>query len=140
LSIFPFLNGPSDSSTIAQKQIPREYAWDFNLNDFILIDGKPVIVEGIEAIKVWVYKALSTQRYRYLAYSWDHGHEFERLIGNTPVSKQALQSEASRYVQEALQMNTYIKSIKDMNASVTDDKISLAFTIVTDYGEAAINV
>ena len=31
------------------------------------------IVEGNEAIKIWIYKALQTPRYQYVIYSWDYG-------------------------------------------------------------------
>ena len=45
--------------------IPKEYGIDFNTGQ---LTGR--IVEGIEAIKVWVWLCLRTQRFRYPIYSW----------------------------------------------------------------------
>lgn len=142
MSIFPFLDGDIQIENSLQSNelsIPKEYAWDFENNDFILKDGRFVIVEGLEAIKIWIYKTLKIQRYRYLAYSWNYGHELENLIGST-FTKQAIQSEAKRYLEEALLINPYIKAIKDLKAEIVGDALKLDFTVATDYGEVSINV
>ena len=83
---FPFV-GASDATiqaATANQDLPlfKEFAWDFD-NDCFLYDksGKHILLEGTEAIKVWVYKALATERYTYLAYSWQYGIEIKPFIG-----------------------------------------------------------
>ena len=66
----PFIAGPqSDNLTKASHKTFREFAWDFERNDFIRDDnGQYIILEGNAALKVWIYKCLMTERYRYRAY------------------------------------------------------------------------
>lgn len=141
-SIFPFLEDTENIKTTFAIEIPREYAWDFSTNNFRLVNGKVQIVEGVEAIKIKVYKALMTQRYRYPIYSWDYGHELEDLIGQG-YSKELTEAEAKRLVEEALKEyfdKGWITEIKDFETSFLGDELSISFTIVTPYGEEQINV
>lgn len=141
-SIFPFIDASVTDNTATETETPKEYAWDFEKNEFQLVDGKVQIVEGLEAIKIKVYKALITQRYRYLIYSWDYGSEFEQLIGKN-YSKELTEAEAKRFTEEALKVyfdKGWITAIKDFKISFSGDELSITFTIETPYGEANINV
>ena len=46
----------------------REYAYDFENNCLLLRDGNTYLVEGNEALRIWIFKALTTERFRYTAY------------------------------------------------------------------------
>lgn len=128
-----------DSSATEDLPLIQEYAWDFSRNDFVLKDGKFQVVTGDEAVKVWVWKALHTERYKYLGYSWDFGHEFESLIGSG-LSTEAMESECKRYVNEALSVNPYIESISNIEVSIDGAVITAEFTVNTLYGEVNMNV
>ena len=39
------------------------------------------IVEGLDAIEMWVHLALRTKRYEWLIFSWDYGEELLILSG-----------------------------------------------------------
>ena len=59
----------------------KEYAWDFvEADDFLFTNGRNTVVTGVEAVKVWAWKALQTPKGRYKAYSWNFGNELEALI------------------------------------------------------------
>lgn len=117
----------------------KEYAWDFEKNDFILQDGKFVVLEGKEALKIWIYKAIKTSRYKYLAYSWEYGSEFEDIQGGT-FDNEAIESECRRMLEECLSTNRYVNSIDSLEVNFTDNILSLNATINTVYGEVDINV
>lgn len=117
----------------------KEYAWDIENNKFILEDGKFKIVEKDEALKIWIWKALKTVRYRYIAYSWNYGQEYETLIGKG-LSAAALKLEVERYIKEAILINPYIKDIYNLNIVVDGSKLNIDFTVSTVYGEVDINV
>jgi len=140
-NIFPFLDVPPEAEQEVAGELPlfREYGWNAEKGDFTMKDGNPVELEGREALRVWIYKALVTERFRYLAYTWDYGSELERLIGST-FSARAKQSEAERYVREALLMNPYIVDIKDMEVSFEGDTLQVQFTAATVYGEVNVVV
>jgi hypothetical protein len=137
--IFPFMNVPSTVGT--KKELPffREYAWDFELNSMILVNGIPQVVEGREALKVWMYKALSTPRYRYLGYTWNYGSELEQLIGSS-FTPAAVQTEAERYVREALLVSPYIRAVPKVSVVLESDCLSIQVQVDTVYGEVKVNV
>ena len=102
-------NWPSDvNREITEEQkIPREYGVDFDTGQ---LTGE--IVEGLEAIKVWIWLVLQTPRYRYYIYTWDHGNEFEDLIGKG-YTEEYMNTEIYRMTEECLLMNEDIQSISD---------------------------
>ncbi len=119
--------------------IPKEYAWDFKNNKFLLNDGKFIIVEGIEAIKIWIYKALNTANSRYKAYTTSYGSNLEALVG-TRYSIALIESESKRLVWDCISLNSHIKSITDFTVDVTNDILTVDFKAATDQGEVVINV
>lgn len=141
MSIFPAVEeGQAEEvQEIADSVVLREYAWDFIRNDFIFENGRQKVAEGLEALKIWAYKALVTERYKYLAYSWDYGQEIANLIGSN-ISSDFVKSEVKRYIEEAFSVNPHIKGIKNLSTAIEEDKISVDFTILSDLGEVGINV
>lgn len=139
---------PSDSNSItvtsassSDSDLPtfKEYAWDFDNDDFIIEDGELVILEGDEALKVWIYKALKTQRYRYLAYSFNYGNEFESLI-NKGYDKDLVVSELKRLIEQCLLVNKYIKSVDSVDIELEDDKLIGTIYITTVYSSIEMEV
>ena len=129
----------SDSNSSNDIVLIKEYAWDFDKNEFILQDGKFIVVTGNEAIKVWAWKALHTERYNYMAYSWNFGHEFESLVGSG-LPREAIESECKRFITEALSVNQYINNVLNIQINMEDSIISADFTINTPYGEVNMSV
>lgn len=118
----------------SEYEMPREYQIDFTTGN---LTGN--IVDGIEALKTWVYLTLHTSRYRHIIYSWDYGNELEDLLGQS-FTQEYLNTEIPRLLEESLLINPHIKSITDVNVTLNQDKLSGSFKINTDYGEADINV
>lgn len=140
MNLFPFV-GDIDVPRGTGEELPlaREYKWDFENGEFTLQDGKFIIVEGIEAIKVWVYKALKIAKNRYLIYSDRYGHDLEKLIGRQQNSG-LIKSLGQRYLRECLLVNPYIINVKNISADFEKDILKLSFIIETVYGEADIVV
>lgn len=119
--------------------IYKEVAWDFENNRPILRDGNFKIVEKDEALKVWIYKALKTERFRYGIYSWDYGSEIESLI-NKGFTVDLIKSEVERFITEALSLNEYIISINNVDVNFIDDLLTANVEITTVYGEVQMSV
>lgn len=137
--IFPFLDIEITESTDSELPLFKEYDWDFSRNDFKLNNGKFEIVTGAEAIKIWIYKALSIERYKYTAYSFDFGQEFTSLIGETN-SIGVVKSEVERYINEALLINPYIIGISNVVIEIDGANLMLDLIVNTIYGEVSLNV
>ena len=117
----------------------REVAWDFSAGTPIFSGGRPLIVSGAEAVKVWIWKAIKTARYRHDIYTWDFGCEAEELVGQnfTPAVKE---SEAARYIQEALTPNPYITGVRQVEVSFNGTQLTVGCAVSTIYGEVEVHV
>lgn len=132
---FPFeVEDEEDTAVDVEQKTPVEYEIDFKTGQ---LTGK--IVSGAEAIRVWIWLALNTIRYRYVIFSWDYGSEIENLIGRS-YSEEYLNSEIPELIRDCLLVNKDITDIKDVNITMQADKISGSFIAITNYGEVEVNV
>lgn len=138
MSIFPFIN--PDTASKSRQELPmfREYAYDFENQRMKLRDGKTYLVEGNEALRIWIYFALGTARYRYMAYDRAFGSEIEDKLIGQPMGDQLIQMELERYITEALMCNPYIQELSDFDFDVLQDGIRVSFQCRTIYGSDRI--
>lgn len=113
-----------------EESIPVEYGIDFETGQ---LTGKKVY--GLDAIKVWIWNALATSRYRYQHHSWEYGHELENLIGTTN-DIDYISASARGMIEECLKVNHHIKGIDDFQCKNDgQDKITCSFRVITDLGD-----
>lgn len=133
--MFPFEIGDDDAELEEKEEIPyREYEIDFRTGQ---LTGR--IAEGTDAIKAWIFLALRTERYRFQQFSWDYGSELEELIGESADSEY-VGMQAERMITDCLMQNGHISGISGLSAEVRDEKVTVRFTVETDYGEVTVNV
>lgn len=113
---------------------PKEYGIDFSTGE---LTGD--IVKGEEAVKVWIWLALNTPRYRHVIYSWDWGSEFEDLIGKG-YSREHIEIEAQRMAEDALSTVPYVLGTKDVITDIQGDVLTCKVTAITSIGEVIIDV
>jgi len=138
MNLLPMIQ-PKTVETETEQPMYREVKWDFENNCPIYKNGEPVMVEGKEAVMVWAWNALHTERFRYEIYTWNYGNETDSLIGQN-FSEELKQSESARYVKECLLINPYITDVKNIEVNFDDKTLSIKGTLVTIYGEVNINV
>lgn len=139
MSLFPFISNAAEVKVDNTFPLYKEVAWDFKRNIPIIEKRDFKIVEGNEAIKVWVYKALLTPRYQYSIYTWNYGSELLSLIGKA-YTPQLTKSEAKRYIEEALKINPYILEVNVLDTDFKDGVLSASIKIVTIYGESEVTI
>lgn len=138
MNLFPFINPPNEDKKSQTLPLYREIAWDFNNNTPIIENGDFKIVEGNEAIKIWIYKAILTARYEFAIYSWDYGSELRELLGKK-YSNALTKEEAKRYIKEALIINNYILDVDVRDVKFTYDLLEIDLKVKTIYGESEVN-
>lgn len=135
--LYPYIL--SDSSVLDNNnELPifKEIAWDFR-RDKPLIDKNTkdfIIVEKDEALKVWIYKTIKIARYRFLIFTDDYGTELEELVGKK-YTKGYTESEATRFIKEALNINQYITKINKIDANFKGDLLTIYLNVDTIYNE-----
>ena len=131
---FPFLNTvrPNDTSSLP---LFKTYAFDFDKNDFIYENDKHILLEGNDALKVWIIKALKTERFAFLAYSWKYGTNHKRFIGKV-MSVGERKSELRREIIECLVVNPYIRSVNKVEfvEEKLNREVYLNIELTTIYG------
>ena len=139
MSIFPMID-PQAAETEQARALPlcKEAAWDFERDVPLFRGGEPVAAEGKEALKVWIWRALRTPRFKYEIYTWAYGSEFESLLGQA-CSDAVKTAEAPRYLRECLLTNPYITAVKDIAVTFEGARLTVEGTAVTVYGEVNFN-
>ena len=139
MSLFPFISNTDEVKIDNSFPLYREVAWDFDNNIPVLENSDFKIVEGNQAIKVWIYKALLTPRYEYSIYSWDYGSELMDLIGKA-YTPSLTKEEAKRYIKEALLINPYILEVNVVDTSFNSGILGADIKLLTIYGESEVMI
>lgn len=136
MSIFPFIDaGQTETAEDAELPVLKEYAFDYEKNELLLDErGCTYLVEKNEALRIWVFKALTTQRYHHTAYSFAFGAEFEeQLIGHS-LNAEIVRLELERFIVEALMVNPYIKRLDNFVFKNTFSGMKVSFDCTSVYG------
>lgn len=139
MSILPsFLKELSDTKTIKEDdsqvvKMPKEYGIDFTTGQ---LTGK--IVEGLEAIKVWIWLCMHTERFRHAIYSADYGTSLEQYIGHM-LSDEYINTDCESEISDALLINEYVESIEDFEAVRNSDSLNISFRVVTKFGSIEVD-
>ena len=137
----PFMSVTAATDNVANNlDEMREYAYDFEKMEFIYDEeGNHVIVTRNEALKIWITKALLTERYRYRAYFDDYGMEIEHFIG-TVTNDGLARNELYRYVEEGLLVNPYIKNVLAVDITQEKKSVQLTVAVTTVYGDLTVGL
>ena len=142
-SFYPFIGSPEDYEFEVSNELPllKELAFDFESGEFIIdeVSGDIKVVTGKEALRIWIYKAIFTNRYVHEVYSWDYGTELATLIGQR-FSRGLTESEAFRFISEALLINPYIDDVINNKITFSGDILHINITVISRYGEVIFNV
>lgn len=135
-----FLNDFSDEEQ--ELEIFREYAIDFKTGEYLRGENNDVItLEKNEAVKVWIYKALKTERFRHFIYSSSYGSELREHIG-TVYNKSIKDALMINEIKDCLLVNPYILECYDFNITYDEDTTisNINFTVLTVYGHVEMEV
>ncbi|WP_433614864.1 DUF2634 domain-containing protein [Paenibacillus cellulositrophicus] len=106
----------------------RTYSLDFDTGE---VGGR--IIDGQEALRQWIRKAILTARYRYLIYDSQYGCELESLLGQD-ISHQLLKSEITRVITEAILADDRVTSVEQFAIVRDGDRLFVTFTVRTSEG------
>ncbi len=143
MSIFPFIDasGVTDTKKVTDLPLLKEYAYDYAKNELLLDEnGCTYLVEGNAALRIWIFKALTTARFRHVAYSPAFGEEYEdQLIGHS-MNREIVKSEMKRYITEALMVNPYIKKLENFNFETSSWGMKVTFDCTSIYGKETVPI
>ena len=137
--LFPLIDTP-DLGSAASGALPlaREVAWDFSRDQPIWRSGRPVYVTGADAVLMWAWNCIRTERFAHDVFTSDYGQDLSGLIGQL-YGDAVRRSEAIRKIREALMINPYITAVDQINASFEGSWLHISFNLMTIYGEVRVH-
>lgn len=102
----------------------------------VLIGDSKGYIDGIESLKQFIYKVLSTEKYEYPIYSFNYGVEFESLLGK---DYDYVKIELKRRIEECLLEDERINSVVNFEFDKNEDSLNVKFDVNSIYGEFIIN-
>lgn len=141
MSIFPFIDAANTDANITTEELPmlKEYAYDYETNELLLDEnGCTYLVEGNEALRIWIFKALITERFHYTAYSHAFGSEFQDQLAGRSMNGDIVKLEMERFIVEALMVNPYIKRLDNFVFENTFAGMIVSFDCTSIYGMATM--
>ena len=141
----PFVALESTENTTTTEELPllEEYAWDFNKNCYSKdVNGNLKTVYENEALKIWIYKMLKCERYRYNVYCHgayndicNYGVYLEEYIGKNPNNEKTA-GMIKKEIREAILANPYIEKIDYLEiGEIKHEKLTLNLGITSIYGK-----
>ena len=117
--------------------LPRmvEVAVDFNTGQPLMeANGGFRVVSGLEAVRVWVWRALQPDnvRFAYSAHTGSYGNQLHLLTGR---SLPEAESRLAGLVRETLLVCPDIKGVERFIFTREGSRLTAAFTVRTVYGD-----
>lgn len=89
--------------------------------------------DGLEAVRQAIYKAIMTERYQYILYSWNYGIELIDLFGEPATY---VCPELKRRISEALLMDGRIRGVDSFEFDFPQKGVvHVTFTVHTIFGD-----
>lgn len=128
-----YVESVDEDDEILEREGFCEYAYDFENNELLTRGGKHYYVYGNEAMKIWIYKAMITNRFIHSAYTDKFGTEIYSLIGEV-ISSKFKEAEIKRYITEAVMVHPFMVSINkiEMKAFKSGLDVDVYYTTVFD--------
>lgn len=130
-NLFPTKSLDSIDETIANSnnvQFKGSYGFDFEKGEFIKnTDGTIKIVDESEAYFQWCQKAMSTNRYKYSAYSNKFGKD---LIGDN-IDQKAMELEIIRTTTECLMAHPMTSKVSNFNFEWGNGEVYFTYIVTT---------
>lgn len=127
---------PANSVTIRGKALSVT-SLSADVSDLSTSDRLNGFIDDIDSVIQAIYLILSTERYKFIIYSWDYGIELLDLIGK-PMPY--VMSELPRRITEALVMDDRIDDVIDFEFETSGSKLHTTFTVVTNIGNISTDL
>lgn len=141
--MFPInqLQGAESLAVVAEIENKNKYGksflFDFQIGDFILVDGKVQEIEGEKALKVWIQKKLKTEKVRYKIYEIIDNSYGVSLIDllNSEFPTGFLYASIQSEIDKALTSHPDIINVTGYEFERSTRGVTVSFSAVTTYGQ-----
>ena len=129
------------SQNTEKEELPlfTEYAIDLDTLEPLKNDDRLVELNGNEALKVWIFKALKTKRNFYEIHSDSYGNDLDVHI-STVYQESIKNALIISEIKDCLLVNPYILDCYnfELNYNNDDNNLKVSFNVSTVYGESEV--
>lgn len=129
------------SQNTEKEELPlfTEYAIDLDTLEPLKNGDRLAELNGNEALKVWIFKALKTKRNFYEIHSDSYGNDLDVHIG-TVYQESIKNALIISEIKDCLLVNPYILNCYnfELNYNNDDDNLKVSFNVSTVYGESEV--
>lgn len=118
----------------AEEETSRTYCLDLDKGR---IYGK---IDGLEAVKQAVLKALATPRFYSLIYDGDYGSELQDGAHGKGITREYLRAMIPYMITDALSQDTRIIDIDNFEFEFLTDSVHVKFTVNTIFGDSEVGI
>ncbi len=116
----------------------KTFDFDFEAGEFVMKNGNPVVLSGIDALKLWIQKCIRTQLNRYSIYKGkQYGANIEDLVIGKSYGIDFVESELRREIETALLQNEDIQNMSSFSVKRAGSTLNISFTLITVYGKVS---
>lgn len=125
---------PVQGLTEGEEQPSKTYRLD--------LDGKRVrgCVDGLEAVKQAIDKALRTIRFKDLIYDGEYGSELLSVLLDQSTTKEFIETSFPQLIREALLCDTRILDVSGFSFEYEKDSVHVTFTAQTIFGSTETEI
>ena len=95
-------------------------------------------VDGIDAVKQAIAKAIITPRFKCLIYDNQYGSEIEEAVRSSNTTQEYIETAVEGFVKDALKTDTRILNVYDFDFQFKGEGVYISFCVDTIYGETEI--
>jgi hypothetical protein len=110
----------------------KSFLFDFSAGEFVQKDGNVVEVQGKDALKVRIIKAIKTEKNKFDIYE-EYGSSTQDLISNG-YPRLLIESELKREISETLLKNVEISGVMGFSFERSSRGLAVKFTVESIYG------
>ena len=116
----------------------KTFDFDFKAGEFRMKNGNPVVLTGIDALKLWIQKCIRTQLNRHSIYKGkQYGANIEDLVIGKSYNFDFAESELRREIETALLQNEDIQSMSSFSVKRAGSTLDISLTLITVYGKVS---
>ena len=118
----------------------KTYKFDYKTSEFVLHHGNPIVLTGKEALKMWIEKALRSNKRMQIYKGTGYGTDIEALTMGKGFNFDFTQSEIKREAEECLLKNDDIYAVTSCEVSVVRGRLNIEIELSTAYGSEEVKL
>lgn len=129
------LNNIEKNKSNNQGSFLKSFSFDFDDKEFIVKDGLPILIDGVEAVKQWIIKFLNTDIDTLDIYKgYPFGISIKKLFGQKYLNNGFAEAELERQIREGFTLCPGINKVTSFKAEKGEGVLKITVKVLLNSG------